>query len=442
MGGVPVFEKDLIAQGNALPHPALSATASDQLVDTAECAPPLIIGRERTNAELPKLPERGKFTESARQNRLRFLEEQTGVKLEHIPLTALPADRLRRTTESFIGTIEVPIGVAGPLVFRGENVTGLRYAPMATTEGSLVASATRGATAISHAGGVVTATLGRRISRVPLFQMHSLSDALFFADWLKAAFDDIRAQAMTMSSHADLKYVAPEVFGRDVHVHFVYDSQDAAGQNMTTGCTWRACQWILGELERRFGKTVEQFLIEANLSSDKKATFHSLTHGRGTRVTAECRLTAEVTKRFLHVTPLTLVRGYQGLAKGSVAGGMVGININVANMIAALFTATGQDIASVHESGVGLLNVELSDDMSSVYASLTLPSLLLGSVGGGTNLPRQSECLRLMDCAGAGKSAALAEIICGFALALDLSTLSALASDEFAAAHHPLAKKS
>lgn len=441
------MSEPLIFQGDVKGHetrdvpPQMLVPPLEQPLSIVALAQKEPFGQANPKDDLPKLPERGKFTESAKKNRLRFLEERTGVRLDQVAATALPPERLRRTTESFIGTVEVPIGVAGPLLFQGKNASGLRYAPMATTEGALVASATRGATAISHAGGVTTAALGRRLTRVPLFQMRSLADALCLADWLTLAIDDIKAQALTMSTHAKLIAVTPEIFGRDVHVHFAYDTQDAAGQNMVTGCTWRACQWILGEFERTFKKAAQQFLIESNLSSDKKVTFHSLTHGRGTRVTAECNLPSEITKRFLHVTPLALVKAYQSLARGAVAGGMVGININVANMIAALFTATGQDIASAHESGIGLLSLELSDDMSSVYASLTLPSLLVGSVGGGTSLPRQSECLRLMDCAGEGRSAALAEVICGFALALDLSTLSALASDEFAAAHHPLAKK-
>jgi len=346
-------------------------------------------GLQARPAKIPKLPDRGRFTEESRQTRLSFLQRETGVKLDHVQHNSLNPDDLRRTVESFVGTVEIPIGIAGPLLFHGQNVNGMLYAPMATTEGSLVASATRGATAITHSGGVHTAVLGRRITRAPLFQMHSLSDALLLADWLRFSFESIRRQTKSMSRHAVLKQIEPEVLGRDLHVHFIYDSQDAAGQNMTTGCTWKACHWIIDEIKRDLGLSVRQFLIESNLSNDKKVSFNSLVCGRGTRAVAECTLSAEVTKRFLHVTPVQLAWAYQSLARGGVAGGMIGININIANMVAALFTSTGQDIASVHESSIGLLSLELAEDNMSIYASLMLPSLLIGTVGGGTNLPRQ-----------------------------------------------------
>jgi hydroxymethylglutaryl-CoA reductase (NADPH) len=389
----------------------------------------------------PAMPARVRYTEEARQQRLGFLRTQTGVALEQVGGTRVKPEQLRRLLESFVGSVEVPVGVAGPLRFEGAAVDGFVFAPMATTEGNLVASATRGAAAVNAGGGVRTAVLAKRLERVPLFQMRDLREALLVADWVAFHADELRAQTLTMSSHADLKSVRAEVLGRDVHVHFVYETGDAAGQNMTTGCTWRACQWMMAQLAA-LGLEVRQHLIEANLSSDKKVTSHSFVHGRGTRVVAECRLPQEVTKRFLHVTPRQLVDAYHALTRGGIAGGMVGSNINIANMVAAIFTATGQDIASVHEASLGQLTMDLEDDGRAVYASLLMPSLLVGTVGGGTQLPTQRELLALLGAEGSGRSERLAEIICGFALALDLSTLSAIASDEFAAAHHPLATRS
>ena len=388
----------------------------------------------------PRMPMRAQFTEAARLQRVNFLQEYTGIKLDEVATTSLDPESLTRVTESFIGTVEVPIGAAGPLLFHGQHTSGHIFAPMATTEGSLVASATRGSTAITASGGITTAILDQRITRVPLFQMADLHDAIFLGHWVQSRISDIRRQTQLMSKHAKLIRLEPQILGRDLHLHFIYDSGDAAGQNMTTGCTWRACHWIMEEIATKFGVKVERFIIESNLSNDKKVTFNNFIRGRGRRAVAECKLPGEVTQRFLHVTPEELVKGYHSLAAGGVAGGMIGLNINVANMVAAIFTATGQDIASVHESGVGHLTLELVDGGTAVYASLVLPSLLIGTVGGGTRLPQQRTCLKMMDCDGAGKSSRLAEIICGFALALDLSTLSALVSDEFAAAHHPLAK--
>lgn len=388
----------------------------------------------------PRMPMRAQYTEAARLKRVSFLQEYTGIGLDEVARTSLGPESLARVTESFIGTVEVPVGAAGPLLFHGQHTLGHIFAPMATTEGSLVASATRGSTAITASGGVTTAILDQRITRVPLFQMADLHDAMFLGHWAQSRISDIRRQTQLMSTHAKLIGLEPQILGRDLHLHFIYDSADAAGQNMTTGCTWRACHWIMEEIATKFGVKVERFIIESNLSNDKKVTFNNFIRGRGRRAVAECKLSGDVTQRFLHVTPEALVSGYHHLAAGGVAAGMIGLNINAANMVAAIFTATGQDIASVHESGVGHLTLELVDGGTAVYASLVLPSLLIGTVGGGTRLPQQRTCLQMMDCDGAGKSSRLAEIICGFALALDLSTLSALVSDEFAAAHHPLAK--
>jgi hydroxymethylglutaryl-CoA reductase (NADPH) len=389
---------------------------------------------------IPRMPNPSRLTEEARTARLQILQDHTGVPLNHVIKTDLRARDMRRTVESFIGAVEIPLGIAGPLLFSGQHVEGVKFAPMATTEGSLVASCTRGALAITESGGVRTAVLGKRLSRVPLFQMESVKEALFLANWIEFNYERIRNEATSMSQHAELQGIESEVLGRDVHVHFVYDTGDSAGQNMTTGCTWHACQWILRELKRSFNLSVRSFLIESNLSSDKKVTHNSFVKGRGTRVVAECNVNAEALERLLHVTPAQLVQAYRSLAQGAVAGGMIGMNVNVPNVIAAIFVATGQDIASVHESGMGQLTIELNKDGSGVYASLLLPSLLIGTVGGGTSLPGQRECLEIMDSAGSGRSRHLAEIICGFALALDLSTLSALAVDEFASAHHHLGK--
>jgi len=393
--------------------------------------------RERNRA-WPKLPGRTQHSEQGRQSRLSFIRSETGATLEHVARTRLVAETLNRNIESFIGSVEVPVGLAGPLLFHGQHVQGHVFAPMATTEGSLVASTIRGAAAMTAAGGVETRVLGRHLSRVPLLQMNRLQDAVFLADWVKFHFDEVRAQTLPISRFADLKSIEPHILGREVHLHFMYETGDSAGQNMVTGCTWQACHWIIEQMKERFGIPVVRYMIEANLSSDKKVTYNAWIQGRGTRAVAECRLSRDVTQRFLHVTPEQLVRGFHALSRGAVASGMIGNNVNSANMVAAIFTATGQDIGSVHESSMAQLSVELEDGGEMVYATLHMPSLLVGTVGGGTSLPGQKECLQLMNAAGVGGSERLAEIICGYALALDLSTLAALSSDEFASAHHPL----
>ena len=389
-------------------------------------------------ADLPKLPGRGLYTDQARLERLGFLRGATGAALDAMTETALHPERLTGNIENMVGGVEVPVGIAGPLWFRGENVQGMIYAPFATTEGALVASATRGATALTRAGGVRTRVLSQRMLRVPLFMLTNMEGAVLFARWISDHSARIAEQAVKVSRHAKLVSLEPRVFGRMVHLAFVYETGDAAGQNMTTACTWHACQWLMRQMRHYEPIRFENFIIEANMSGDKKVNYNSFISGRGTRVVAEAFLETRVLRSVLKVTPEVLLQAHRGIEAGSIQVGMVGHNINVANTIGAMFTATGQDIACVHESSVAHLHLEPVDD--GVHASLLLPALIVGTVGGGTHLARQRELLELMDCAGADKAPRLAEIIAGFALGLDLSTLSAVASGQFATAHERLGR--
>ena len=388
---------------------------------------------------LPKIPARGIYTEEARQNRLTFLREASQKNLDELSETRLDPTSLVSNIEAFVGTVEVPVGIAGPLHVKGEHANGLYYAPLATSEGALVASATRGATALSRSGGVTARVLGQRMFRVPVFILEDLSMALFFSHWVEDHFDEIAEQTKKYSNFAKLMEIQSHVMGKSVHVCFVYETGDAAGQNMTTTCTWQACQWIIQKMSDFEVVRFENFMIEANLSNDKKVTYNSFLKGRGIRVLAECVLTQEVCSKVLKVTPKQLFDAYNNVIAGSIASGMIGANINIANIIAAMFTATGQDIACVHESSIGHLHMELTPQ-GNLYATMMLPSLIVGSVGGGTNLPQQKECLSLLDCAGPGNAHKLAEIIAAFCLALDISTLSAVASDQFARAHEKLGR--
>lgn len=400
---------------------------------------PQATGPEYDERTLPKIPARGLYTEEARQERLAFAHAQTGADLSEVAHTRLDPQRLVSNIEAFIGSVEIPVGLAGPLLIKGVHAGGLYYAPMATSEGALVASATRGATALSRSGGVTARVLGQRMMRVPLFGFENMNSAMFFAEWVKDRFHDLSAEVRKYSNYAQLVEIQAQVMGRNVHVHFIYETGDAAGQNMTTTCTWQACQWILGQIKRFKGLRLDNFLIEANLSNDKKVTYQTYLKGRGVRVLAEAVLTDEVCRKVLKVTAAQLVKAYQNFVAGSLAAGMVGLNINVANVIASMFTALGQDIACVHESSLAHLHMELTQE-GDAYCTMTLPSLVIGTVGGGTNLPQQKECLSLIDCAGPGRAGKLGEVIAAYCLALDISTLSAIAADQFARAHEKLGR--
>jgi hydroxymethylglutaryl-CoA reductase (NADPH) len=398
-----------------------------------EASPPKESPRERGS-----LPARGHDSEAARIQRVQYLRKRTGKALPSLDHTRLVAERLSSNIENLIGGVEIPVGAAGPLLFNGHEARGTYFLPMATTEGALVTSATRGAFALTLAGGVRTRVHSQTMQRVPRFTFGDLDQACRFARWVTDFQAEIRMQVGEVSRRARLVELEPTIIGRTVHLRFAYETGDAAGQNMTTACTWHACQWILEHITHLPNVALEAFTVEGGLSTDKKASFNSLIRGRGVRVSAEAFLERATLRRVLKVTPEEFLSSHQKAMSAALAGGMIGYNVNVANVIAAVFAACGQDIACVHESSFGILQVEPWQD--GIYVSMLLPNLIVGTVGGGTQIPQQREYLELMDCAGSGRVGRLAEVIAGYCLALDLSTSAAITSGHFASAHERLGR--
>ncbi|HEX8742806.1 MAG TPA: phosphotransferase [Thermoleophilaceae bacterium] len=395
-------------------------------------------GVEPGHADHGDVPARGHYTEDARRERLRWIRAASGAPLGTLDDVGLDVRELTGNIESVVGSVEIPVGLAGPLLFDGANVQGRITAPLATTEGALVASATRGARAITRAGGVRTQMLSQRMSRGPVYEFEDLRAAVRFGRWVDSHLGEIAEQVGLVSQHARLVDVRSIQLGRVVNLRFNYETGDAAGQNMTTACTWRACQWINEAIELVPGMTPRRFRIEGNASGDKKANYLSMLDGRGMRVTAECFLDRRTVTEVLKTTPEAIADTCRYGILSGIQSGMIGQNINVANLIAGMFVATGQDIACVHESSLGILSVDAVDD--GLYASMLLPALVVGTVGGGTNLPNQRDYLDMMGCAGAGRVERLAEIVAGFALALDLSTVAAVSGGQFADAHERLGR--
>ncbi len=384
-------------------------------------------------------PGRGIYTESARLERIAFVRNQTNAKLEHVNKTSLKAESLTNTIESYLGSIEIPVGVAGPLKVNGSYANGVYYAPFATTEGALIASINRGAYAVSLSGGVTTHVLGQRMMRVPLFICDNILMSERFARWVTQNFQCIRQETLKHSNYAELVELTPQIFGSTVHVHFIYQTGDAAGQNMSTVCTWEACKWIMQSLQDHQEIRLQRFYIEGGLSSDKKVSNLNANQGRGINVQAEAVIPEKILKRVLKTTPEQFMELWTQYSAAYMATGGNGINVNVANVIAAIFTATGQDIGCVHESAVANSSVHLTES-GSLYWCISLPSLVIGTVGGGTALKHQQECLEMLGCNGNGKVFKLAELIAGYCLSLDLSTCCAIAAGHFATAHEKLGR--
>lgn len=385
------------------------------------------------------IPGKNDYSETARQDRLNYIQKLSGADASRIGKTDLEASSMRGYIENFIGTVQVPVGLAGPLLFDGEAAQGLITAPFATTEGALVASASRGSRLLTAAGGVHTQVISQTVHRAPSFNCENLRDAIRLKTLIENHLTLLQALVRQASRYAVLQEIVPIVNGRTLHAIMHFETGDAAGQNMVTVVADHLNHEIVKLAEAQMGLRIRSFQIEGGMNGDKKVNFYSFIKGRGVRVAAECLIPNSVFMEQFRLDPEVFHEHYlRGVSASSLAGGM-GVNVNIANVIAALFIATGQDAASVHESSMGYLQIE--KDPQGLYCCLTLPSLLVGTVGGGTSLPTQAEALRLLDCLGAGKKARLAEIIAGFCLALDLSTWSAIAAHSFTDAHKRLGRR-
>ena len=391
-----------------------------------------------SSPSIPIVPGRGLNSYSAIEERLRFLENQ-GYPLAEIRNHGLQMRDIQKNIESFIGSVEIPLGIVGPLLFQQSGLEAeLVYCAAGTVEGALIASMNRGAKAISQSGGVQARILYQKMLRAPMFFFRNADEAEQFSIWVKRHFSDIKKQAQLHSNHADLIAIEDIQTDEAVHLKFIYHTGDAAGQNMTTTCTWHAIMWIITQFQEQTDIPILQHVIEGNGSSDKKISAYTIEAGRGVHAEAECFLSDEVLQRVLRTTADKMLTCYHASRRLAEQDGMVGYNINVANAIAAIFVATGQDLASIHESAVGILDLEKKE--GGLALKLKLPNLVIGTIGGGTHISRQKEVLELMACYGSGKIDRFATMITSFALALEISTFAAIVSGEFAKAHEKLGR--
>jgi len=346
------------------------------------------------------------------------------------------AEELRGNIENFIGMAQVPVGLAGPLLLKGDHATGEVMVPLATTEGALVASYSRGMKAITASGGARTKILDEGVQRAPYFKLPDLAAAGRFVAFTLAHLNEFSAITARTSRYAGFKQVRPIIEGNSVTLVFEFTTGDAAGQNMVTICTAAICRFLLEQC----GETIAEFYVESNASGDKKANFQSFQHVRGKKVSIELILPRAVVIETLKTTPENLEKFGRAAVYGSLKSGTLGVQAHCANGLAALFIACGQDAACVAEAAVGIVRMEVTPT-GDLYATGTFPNLIVGTVGGGTRLPTQRECLEIMDCYGRGKAGRLAEITAGVCLAGELSILAALAEGHFTAAHATLGRR-
>jgi hydroxymethylglutaryl-CoA reductase (NADPH) len=301
---------------------------------------------------------------------------------------------------------------------------------MATTEGALIASYQRGMRALTQAGGASVQVLAQRVQRAPLFRLQEVTQALQLAQWVVERLLQCQDIAAQHSRYGRLQEIRPLVEGNQLWLTFHFSTADAAGQNMVTICTEAICRWIA----RQAPVVIEDWYLDGNLSGDKKATHRALMDARGYRVAAESVLPPEVLQRILSVEAAQMERCWRGGVLGAIQSGANGALAHAANGLAALFLATGQDVACVAEAANGVLRMEARPD-GSLYVAVTLPNLIVGSVGGGGNLPTQRDCLAMIGCHGPGHGPHLAEIAAGTVLAGEVSLTAAMAGGHFGRAH-------
>ncbi|MGD9149005.1 MAG: hydroxymethylglutaryl-CoA reductase [Desulfobacterales bacterium] len=337
--------------------------------------------------------------------------------------------------ENYIGTVKVPVGIAGPLRINGAFAQGDYYVPLATTEAALVASYNRGTCVIGKAGGCTAILLNEGVNRAPGFVFKSLTQADFFVSWALSKVEEFKRVAATTSRFCKLTNIKHSIEGNHVYLNFEFFTADASGQNMVTIATDAICNYIFQHSPFQ----PVRWYVEANFSGDKKASSQSFQTVRGKKVAAEVIIPKEVVEKSLHTTADQIAHYYQVSTIGALLSGTIGMQGHYANSLAALYLACGQDVACVAESAVGITRFECIDS-GDLYASVTLPNLMVATVGGGTGLPSQKTCLEILGLSGPGNANAFAEVAAGLCLAGEISIAAAISSGEFTQAHKQLAR--
>jgi hydroxymethylglutaryl-CoA reductase (NADPH) len=384
-------------------------------------------------AEFPQvstqaLPPMLDITSDAVRRRQKFVATELGCKDFKLPVPDKPEDYLGNI-EGLIGFSNLPTGICGPLLINGSEATGEFYVPLATTEGALVASVTRGCQVITMSGGAEVRIMSDSIVRTPIFVFSSLEEMIEFSKWIENNFAQIKEQAQKTTSHGKLLKIEQYPIGTKMVLRFVYFTGDASGQNMTTIATRNAVDYIL----EKFTGKIKDWFLESNLSGDKKINSINFAGNRGKKMVATCRIPANIIKRHLHTSAERMCRLAELSLITSVQAHSFGVQAHYANTLAAVYIAAGQDPACVAESAAGITHLEMVDQ--DLQISITLPGLMVGTVGGGTRLATQNQCLRIMGCNGAGKARKFAEILAGAVLAGEISIIGAMAADEFTDAH-------
>lgn len=374
------------------------------------------------------------YSDSQAARRREFVRAHTGVELRDVGAYSLDPATVAGNIENFAGVAQVPLGIAGPLLVNGEHARGEFYIPLATSEGTLVASYNRGMRLLGECGGVTTTVVEQAMQRAPVFRFADARQARDFGAWVGEHFSELKAAAEATTRVGKLTRIEQFQIGPARYLRFNFTTGDAAGQNMVGKATAAACQWIIDHWNGPL-----DYLLSGNIDTDKKHSLMNTLHTRGRRVVAEAVLRRDALREQMGVEARALFSWRQMQMAGAFMAGSASNGAHVANAVAALFIATGQDVADVAESQAAISVSQLLDN-GDYYWSLTLPALIVATVGGGTGLPTQRQCLEMLGCHGHGKADKLAEIVAAVALAGEISLASAVLHGDWVSAHERLGR--
>ncbi len=390
------------------------------------------------NAELnlekdSQVPRRTDYDEASRQDRVEWLKGKLNVNVNYLLGKKVAADSLKGNIEHYIGMSQIPTGIAGPIKVNGQYAKGNFYVPLATTEGALVASVNRGMNIITKSGGANAKVLSEQLTKAPLFIFKNGEESIHFQEWVDEHIDEIRKEAESTTKFGKLIRIDKYMVGRRVILRLCYSCGDAMGANMITIATQKVCDFIKDNYK------IEDYIFQSNLESEKKVSFLNFSAGRGKMAYADVVIKKEIVEKFLHTTVDRIVMVSQNISYGTLLSGMIGANAHIANPLTAIFIATGQDVAHVHDSSVGTTTIDKTKE-GDLYVAVNLPSLAVGTVGGGTGIGTQKECLQILGCSGPGKVYKLAEIIAASVLAGEISLAGSQAAGDFALTHNKLGR--
>ncbi len=373
------------------------------------------------------------YTHSDVDARRKAAEEFTGTSLESVSKYCFDSEKASKNIENMIGATQIPLGYAGPINIEGDYAKGRFLVPLATTEGALIASISRGMSVTDSGGGIRVKVFKDAMTRAPVFKVKDIAHSVKVMEWVESNMDILEEAVKKTTSHGKLLEIDPYPGGRNLYLRFVFSTGDAMGMNMATIATEAACRVI----EEHTG--AQLISVSGNMCSDKKPAAINVIKGRGKTVVAEALVPKEIVEKRLRATVDSIVElNYRKNLMGSALAGTLGANAHAANMAAALYIATGQDPAQVVGASMTYVSCENVD--GDLYISVRTPAIEIGTVGGGTSLPCQTEALKMIGCHGEGKAKKFAEIVASTILAGELSTLAAQAAGHLSSAHSVLGR--